>query len=89
MFAFMYVHKLKSICAITASMQEFTAHAPKHFASYTYAQIVEEFCKKADDNVWEQMRKAKSIKSDEIRRNMQFYRAKELCKILKLKFIYE
>ena len=45
--------------------------------SSLYTYIVEELSKKADDNVWEEMQRVNSIKSDEIRRNMQFYCAKE------------
>ena len=83
--AFMYVNKLKSISAIT-TMQDFTAYAPRKYSSYSYTYIVEELSKKADDNVWEEMQRVNSIKSDEIRRNMQFYCAKELCKLLKVRF---
>ena len=86
--AFMYVYKLKSILAVTTSMQEFTAFAPRKYNSYAYTYIVKELSKKADDMVWAEMQRVDSIKSDEIRRNMQFYRAKELCKILKVKFTY-
>ena len=57
-----------------------------HLENTVHTYIVEELSKKADDNVWEEMQRVNSIKSDEIRRNMQFYCAKELCKLLKVRF---